>query len=78
MAFPGSGILTGMVFAVVQTLFFSLFLKNNPAAEASFGTMFPETDPKAFILLTSPVIGGLYGMLIGGFSVAASRFHIPK
>jgi len=72
------GIISGVAFAVVQTLFFPVYLTNNPSAAASFTSMFPDSDPKFFIVLTSPVIGGVYGVIVGAFSVAASRFHIPK
>jgi hypothetical protein len=72
------GIISGLAFSIIQTLFFSMYLKNNPSAATTFNTIFSDSDPKIFIVLTSPVIGGVYGVIIGAFSVAASRFHVPK
>jgi hypothetical protein len=73
-----AGIGMGVFSAAVQSVFFNLYTEYNQIGAAeiqSFSLGFP---PPVFILLTSPVIGGLYGLVIGALSLAASKFHHPK
>lgn len=72
------GIGSGIANAGVQILFFGLFVRNNQFAAAELRHFSSVLSPQMFILLSSPVIGGVYGLIIGALSVAASKFHHPK
>ncbi|MFA6541576.1 MAG: hypothetical protein WCT99_08230 [Bacteroidota bacterium] len=73
-----SGIAMGILFAVIQISFFGMYLENNPSALPAFRLAIGDFNPQLFVLLLSPVVGGVYGLVIGGLSVAAGKFHIPK
>lgn len=73
-----TGIAMGILFAVVQASFFGLYLENNPSSAEDWQQAIGGFNPQFFVLLLSPVVGGVYGLVIGALSVAAGKFHIPK
>lgn len=68
----------GINFSLVQIIFFQTFLEHNPAASAGFQKIFGDQNPQIYIVGLSPIIGGIYGLIVGSLSVAAGKFHIPK
>lgn len=73
-----AGIGMGLFSAAVQSLFFDLYAEHNQIGAAEIRNFSFGYPPPLFIILTSPLIGGLYGLVIGALSLAASKFHHPK
>lgn len=73
-----SGTGMGIANGIVQAFFLPIYLSHNPDAagqlsQNSFGFL-----PEVFIFLFSPVIGMMYGIVVGGLCVAAGKFHKPN
>lgn len=73
-----SGTGMGIANGIMQALFLPLYLFHNPEAanqvnQNSFGFL-----PEVFIFLFSPVIGMMYGTVVGGLCAAAGKFHKPN
>lgn len=73
-----TGIGMGLSNAMVQIAFFSLYAKNNPRSAFDLEQITVYLSPQWFLFVSSPVVGGIYGALIGALSVAAAKFHHPK
>ena len=74
LAGTGMGIANG----IVQAFFLPIYLSHNPeAAQQINGTTFGFL-PEIFVFLFSPVIGMIYGVVVGGLCAAAGKFHTPK
>jgi hypothetical protein len=72
-----SGTGMGIANGIVQAFFLPIYLSHNPEAadqlnQNSFGFL-----PEVFIFLFSPLIGIVYGIVVGGFCAAAGKFHKP-
>lgn len=72
-----SGIGMGLLHSLIQVLFFETYLKANPqTAKEFFNTQFPFS-PRFLVAVIGPVVGILYGTVIGSFAVIAKKFHQP-
>lgn len=74
LAGTGMGIANG----IVQALFLPVYLSHNPEAAQQFGGTTFGLLPEIFVFLFSPVIGLVYGVVVGGLCAAAGKFHTPK
>ncbi len=71
-----SGIAMGIVKSIFQILFWNTYISNNPQYVESFTTI--SMDARMFILVIGSIFGLVFGIILGGFSTAASKFHQPK
>ena len=59
------GIAQGIINGIVQSSFYNTYLQNNPqVAEQMRQNPFPF-PPSVFVLLSSPFIGAVYGVVVG-------------
>lgn len=58
------GIIWGLSTAFVQSLFYDLFLHNNPNYAASFNELSKFIDPRLYLLISNPLRGIITGMLV--------------
>lgn len=65
------GLLWGLLNGVLQATFFDTYLQHNPQLQTSF----QKTTIKAqyFVLMTSPIIGLMVGLVLGGLSLLAKK-----
>lgn len=73
-----AGLGMGVLNAAVQAAGFDLYAQHNEFAAAEIKNFSAGMSPRFFILLSSLLIGSLYGLVIGALSVAAAKFHHPK
>ncbi|MFA6470368.1 MAG: hypothetical protein WCW35_15850 [Bacteroidota bacterium] len=73
-----AGLGIGVSNAVVQIAFFTMYMQNNPNAASELEHFSSTFTPQWFLFISSPIVGGIYGALIGALSVAAAKFHHPK
>lgn len=59
------GAITGIVHSVIQSAMFSTYLLNNPESLGSFQDLRMNIPPQYIVLLAGPVIGLIYGGVIG-------------
>jgi hypothetical protein len=76
------GVMAGIGMAIsnvmVQIAFFSLYVQHNPRAAEDLDRFTEIVTPQWFLFISSPFVGGIYGLLIGGLCIAAAKFHHPK
>ena len=58
------GILDGIWVGIIQSLFFTTYMRNNPQMNEGFKEGAFQLTPE-FVLLSSPVIGLVYGLFVG-------------
>ncbi len=68
------GLGMGILNSGIQFLFFSTYLANNSALFENF----KSENIRVFILGIGIIAGLVYGIILGGLAVAASKFHQPK
>ena len=73
-----SGLGMGICHVFVLFIFFDLYVVHNPSIANGFTSIPGDIEPRTFFLITSPVIGGLYGLMLGALAQIAAMFHIPK
>ena len=73
-----AGLGMGILNAAVQSVGFSIYAQYNEFAAAEIKNFSSGMSPRIFIMLSSLFIGGIYGLVIGALSLAASKFHHPK
>ena len=73
-----SGIGMGICHVLILFIFFDLYVLHNPTSANGFTSIPGNLEPRIFLLITSPVIGGLYGLVLGALAQIAAKFHIPK
>jgi len=67
------GILDGVFNSVIQSLFFSTYLSNNPRMVEGLKDMPEAVPPAVIILIMGPIIGALSGVVFGLLTVIASK-----
>lgn len=73
-----SGMGIGILSATVQVVFFETYVHHNQFAASELRHFSEGFSPQLFLILSSPVVGGFYGLIIGALSIAAAKFHHPK
>src|SRR5437879_13031727 len=66
------GLLAGTLAPLVQFAFFPAYLANNPASAAQMRSS--PFNFRLILLLLSPVIGALFGLVLGLWAWAAGKF----
>jgi hypothetical protein len=67
------GILTGCFSSVVQALFISTFLANNPRMVEALNALPHDLHPAAVILIMGPIIGTVSGVVFGVLAVIIGK-----
>ncbi len=67
------GLIGGGVAPLIQFLFFSTYLANNPEIRRDMAQIPDGLDPRYFVLLLAPVAGLLSGVVLGTGTWAAAR-----
>jgi hypothetical protein len=68
-----TGLLMGVFNGIAQVTFFETYLANNPEIASQFHTNPTPVPTRFFALLMSPVIGSIYGLLLGAMSWTEGR-----
>jgi len=72
------GLFCGILNSAVQSMYFDLYLSNNPASHEEFAQIPGGLAPSIFVLLAGFPIGLVYGLVIGLLTLAVSKFIKPK
>ena len=72
------GFVNGALSPLIQVLFFSLYLKNNAYAAATFQRLPAGLSPRIFVLCTLPFIAILSGLVVGLLAWVAGKAIKPK
>lgn len=72
-----AGLGIGVVHAVIQSIFFDLYLSTHSEMTQQFQQQ-TFLSPRAFMIVVGPFIGIVYGAILGGLSVAAGKFFTPR
>jgi hypothetical protein len=67
------GILTGCFSSVIQALFISSFLSNNPRMVEAFDALPHGLHPAAVVLIMGPIIGTVSGVVFGVLAVIVGK-----
>jgi len=67
------GLLSGIVAPIIQAIFFSTYLANNPESAAQFNQLPAGLEPRLFTLILAPIIGLISGLFLGLFAIVASK-----
>jgi hypothetical protein len=59
------GLIGGAVAPVIQFLFFSAYLANNPELATRFAEIPGGMEPRYFVLMLTPIIGLISGLMLG-------------
>jgi hypothetical protein len=59
------GLIGGAVAPVIQFLFFSTYLANNPELATKFAEIPGGMEPSYFVLMLTPIIGVISGLVLG-------------
>jgi hypothetical protein len=68
------GILTGCFSSVIQALFISSYLANNPRMIEALDALPHGLHPAAIILIMGPIIGSVSGVVFGVLAVIVGKF----
>jgi hypothetical protein len=68
------GILTGCFSSVIQALFVSTYLANNPRMVEALNALPQGLHPAAVVLIMGPIIGTVSGVVFGVLAVIIGRF----
>jgi hypothetical protein len=60
-----AGLLAGVLCQIVQAILFDRYLAQNPTVADSFKRLPPGLSPQVLLLVSSPVTGAIYGVVIG-------------
>ena len=71
-----TGLLDGVYNGIIQSAFYSMYLQNNP--ESIEGFRQSPVNPRFFVLLMGPLIGLIYGCVIGFFAVLYAKVSKRK
>ena len=67
------GILTGCFSSVIQALFISTYLTNNPRMIEALNALPQGLHPAAVVLIMGPIIGTVSGVVFGGLTVIVGK-----
>ncbi|MEK6756166.1 MAG: hypothetical protein AABZ02_08455 [Bacteroidota bacterium] len=67
------GILDGVFNALIQAMFFSTYLANNPKMVEGLKDMPQAIPPAVIVLIMGPIIGALSGVVFGLLTVIAGK-----
>src|SRR5688572_13641957 len=66
------GLAWGLFNALLQSIFFSNYLANNPSVQENFNKV-TFMSPRYFVLITGPVFGLITGAVMGGIALLLKR-----
>jgi hypothetical protein len=72
------GILAGFLSSVIQALFVSAYLANNPRMVEALNALPQGLHPAAVVLIMGPIIGTVSGVVFGVISVILGKLVKPK
>ena len=67
------GLIDGLVAPIITAIFFSPYMANNPSYAEQAKQIPGGLDPRTFSLILAPVIGVVYGMVLGFFAWLAGK-----
>ncbi len=67
------GIFAGLFSPLIQFLFFSTYLLNNPEFAEKFDQVPAGLAPGTFVLISAPVIAGLYATMLGFLTILVGK-----
>ena len=67
------GILAGFFSSIIQALFVSTYLANNPRMVEALNGLPPGLHPAAVVLIMGPIIGTVSGVVFGGLTVIVGK-----
>lgn len=68
-----SGLIAGAIAPLIQATFFNSYLAHNPAAAESFRQLPASASPRLLVLLITPFLALLSGLLLGALSWVAEK-----
>ena len=67
------GLLAGVIAPIIQVAMFDSYVAHNPKVVESFKALPPAWSPRIVVLAATPVIGLLYGIVLGGLAWVAGK-----
>jgi hypothetical protein len=67
------GVLSGILNSVIQSALFDKYLLNNPESLEGFKQIPLNTDPQYIVLFAGPIIGLIYGIIVGIFAMSLRK-----
>ena len=71
------GLIGGAIAPLIQVIFFSAYLSNNPETTEQFAQVPVGLSVRSFILVMTPIIGILSGVVLGLLAWAVSKIIKP-
>lgn len=68
------GLLSAVLCQLVQAAMLDRYLANNPSAAEDWKRLPPGMSPRVVLVVLSPVIGAIYGVVIGTLAWLIARF----
>ena len=68
-----AGFVAGVLAPIVQVAFFPQYLAHNPKAVESFQRLPSDVPPRVLVILLTPIVAGVLGVVTGFLAWAAAR-----
>lgn len=72
------GLFASTLNGLFQSILLNTYLSNNPQVAGGFEQLPGALNARVFVLISSVVIGAIYGAIIGLFTVLGKKFIIPS
>jgi hypothetical protein len=71
-----AGLVCGSLATLIQAVFLDTYFSHNPEAEQSFSQL--PVEPRIVVLVMTPIIGIISGLVLGVLSAIAGKIFAPK